>query len=93
MELATIPPAIRTERKLAIAYVNQNGHRTRRTVLPFALAFFDRVRVVAACCEMRGGYRLHTDRISALKLSDKRYPRRRQALLKEWRTIEGIPPR
>jgi hypothetical protein len=27
----------------------------------------------------------------ALRLTDKRYPRRRRALMKEWRTIEGIP--
>ncbi len=50
-------------------------------------------KIVAAWCELRGDYRhFRTDRIAALKLSDKRYPRRRQALLKEWRTVEGIPP-
>lgn len=92
-ELATIRQAIRTERKLSIAYVDQDGVRTRRTVWPFALAFFDRVRIVAAWCELRGGYRhFRTDRIAAVKLSEKRYPRRRQALLKEWRATEGIPP-
>jgi predicted DNA-binding transcriptional regulator YafY len=92
-ELATIRQAIRTERKLAIAYVDQDGARTQRTVWPFALGFFDRVRIVAAWCELRGDYRhFRTDRIAALKLSDKRYPRRRQALLKEWRATEGIPP-
>ena len=92
-ELATIRQAIRTERKLSIAYVDQDGAQTRRTVWPFALAFFDRVRIVAAWCELRGDYRhFRTDRIATLKLSDKRYPRRRQALLKEWRTTEGIPP-
>ena len=48
---------------------------------------------MAAWCELRGDYRhFRTDRIAALKLSDKRYPRRRQALLKEWRATEGIPP-
>lgn len=39
-ELATIRQAIRAQRKLAIAYVNQDGAQTRRTVWPFALAFF-----------------------------------------------------
>src|SRR5215470_18785098 len=33
-ELATIRQAIRTERKLSIAYVNKDGERTRRTVWP-----------------------------------------------------------
>jgi predicted DNA-binding transcriptional regulator YafY len=91
-ELATIRQAIRTEYKLSIAYMNQKGERTRRTVWPFALAFFDRVRIVAAWCELRGDYRhFRTDRIAALRLTEKRYPRRRQALLKEWRATEGIP--
>jgi predicted DNA-binding transcriptional regulator YafY len=93
VELATIRQAIRTERKLSIAYIDQDGARTRRVVWPFALAFFDRVRIVAAWCELRGDYRhFRTDRIAALTLSEKRYPRRRQTLLKEWREIERIPP-
>ena len=66
---------------------------TRRTIWPFALGFFDRVRVVAAWCEMRKGFRhFRTDRIAALTVTEARYPRRRQALLKQWREIEGVPP-
>ena len=90
-ELPTIRQAVRTERKLRIAYVDADGTDTRRTIWPFALAFFDRVRVVAAWCELRQSYRhFRTDRIADLKLSERRYPRRRQALLKEWRQVEGI---
>jgi predicted DNA-binding transcriptional regulator YafY len=94
LELATIREAIRKEKKLRIAYVSDKGEKTRRTVWPFALGFFDRYRVVAAWCELRQGYRhFRTDRIAALTLTEKRYPRRRQALLKEWRAVEGIPQR
>jgi predicted DNA-binding transcriptional regulator YafY len=58
-----------------------------------ALAFFVRARVIVAWCEMRQAYRhFRTDRIGGLKLSAKRCPRRRQALLKEWRELEGMPP-
>lgn len=93
-ELTTIRQAIRTGRKLRISYVGGDGGKTQRTVWPFALGFFDRFRIVAAWCELRQGYRhFRTDRIAALKLSEKRYPRRRQALLKEWREVEEIPPR
>jgi predicted DNA-binding transcriptional regulator YafY len=93
-ELPVIRQAIRTERKLRIAYIDQDGARTQRTVWPFALGFFDRVRIVVAWCELRRSFRhFRTDRIAALTLSDKRYPRRRQALLKEWRETECIPPR
>ena len=91
-ELATIRQAIRTERKMRITYVDGQGAATKRTIWPFALAFFDRVRVVVAWCETRNGYRhFRTDRIGRLTLSSTRYPRRRQALLKEWRDVEGIP--
>jgi len=91
-ELATIRAAIRAERKLQIEYADGKSAATRRTIWPFALAFFDRARVVVAWCELRNGYRhFRTDRIGALVRVNKRYPRRRQALLKEWRRLEGIP--
>jgi predicted DNA-binding transcriptional regulator YafY len=98
VELATIRQAIKAERKLAITYVRDGAPdasasaRTERTIWPFALAFFDRVRMVVAWCELRQGFRhFRTDRIAALAVAG-RYPRRRQALLKEWRAVEGIPP-
>ena len=91
-ELPSIRAAIRTERKLQIVYADGNKASTQRIIWPFALAFFDRVRMVVAWCELRDGYRhFRTDRIAALKPMTKRYPRRRQALLQEWRSLEGIP--
>jgi predicted DNA-binding transcriptional regulator YafY len=91
-ELTTIRQAIRAERKLRIRYTSEDGSKTRRTIWPFAVGFFDRVRVVAAWCETRKAFRhFRTDRIAALTLTETRYPRRRQALLKEWREQEGIP--
>ena len=91
-ELASIREAIRSEHKLQIAYADSKGSPTKRTIWPFALAFFDRVRVVVAWCELRDGYRhFRTDRIRSLKSTAKRYPRRRAALLREWREREGVP--
>jgi predicted DNA-binding transcriptional regulator YafY len=91
-ELATIRDAIRGEWRLLITYRDEKGAETRRTVWPIALAFFERVRVVVAWCELREGFRhFRADRISALGLSRRKIPRRRQALLKEWRTQRGIP--
>jgi predicted DNA-binding transcriptional regulator YafY len=91
-ELPMIRLAIRSERKLRISYVDGSGRDSRRVIWPFALAFFDRVRMVVAWCETREGFRhFRTDRISKVQLADKRYPRRRQVLLKEWRATEGIP--
>ncbi|MDX5984746.1 helix-turn-helix transcriptional regulator [Sphingomonas echinoides] len=91
-ELPTIRQAIRSERMLHIAYADEYGSATQRTIWPFALAFYDRVRVVVAWCELRGGYRhFRTDRITELAVTAGRYPRRRGAMLKEWRTLRGIP--
>lgn len=91
-ELPLIRQAIRGERKLEIAYRDRDGSESRRTVWPFALGFFDKVRMLAAWCELRQSYRhFRTDRIAALTLTDSRYPRRRQAMLKEWREKSGIP--
>jgi predicted DNA-binding transcriptional regulator YafY len=92
IELAAVRRAIRAERKLTIAYRTDDARETERTIWPFALAFFDRVRVVVAWCELRQGFRhFRADRIVALAPTEARYPRRRQALLKEWRTLEKIP--
>jgi predicted DNA-binding transcriptional regulator YafY len=66
---------------------------SERLVWPFALGFFDRVRVVVAWCELRQDFRhFRTDRMSGLSPTDTRYPRRRQILLKEWREAEKIRP-
>jgi len=93
VELAAIRKAIRAEHKLVITYRDLKDSESSRTIWPFALAFFDRVRVVVAWCELRQAFRhFRTDRIVTLTISELCYPRRRQALLKEWRAIEGIPP-
>lgn len=85
--------AIRNERKLSIRYGGAEGATTERVIWPFMIGFFEKVRVVAAWCEMRGDFRsFRVDRISQLAVLDERYPRRRAVMLKEWREREGIPP-
>ena len=92
IDLAPIRQAIRTECKLVLHYKDRKGDGSRRTVWPIALGFFDKARVLAAWCELRRDYRLfRTDRIVRLRVTDKRYPRRRRVLMREWREIEGIP--
>ena len=46
-ELPAIRQAIRNERKIAITYRDDKMRETRRTIWPFALGYFDRVRIVA----------------------------------------------
>jgi predicted DNA-binding transcriptional regulator YafY len=88
-QLPKIRQAIRTERKIGLNYRDNNGADSKRTIWPFALSFFEKVRVVVAWCELREDYRhFRTDRIVVLNMTEKRYPRRRQAMLKEWRERE-----
>lgn len=91
VDVAAIRQAIRGERRLVILYRDAGGTESSRTVWPFALGFFDKVRVMVAWCELRGTFRhFRTDRIAGLTVTGERYPRRRAALLKEWRAAEGI---
>lgn len=91
---ALLRKAIRTERKLALHYRDASGAVSERIVWPFALAFFDTVRVLLGWCELRQGFRhFRTDRIVSATLTETRYPRRRQVLMKEWREAEGIRKR
>lgn len=92
LQLPLIRRAIRAECKLDITYRDLKGAESTRTIWRFALGFFDQVRVIVAWCELRQTFRhFRADRISALAMSELRYPRRRQSLLNEWREIEGIP--
>ena len=89
--LALIRQAIRAEQKLALTYRDQEEHESVRTIWPFALAFFDRARYLVGWCELRTAFRhFRTDRIVALTLLRDRYPRRRSALLREWRELRVI---
>jgi predicted DNA-binding transcriptional regulator YafY len=91
-ELPRIRSAIRAQRKVEIRYRDTKGAETSRIIWPFALGFFERVRVIAAWCELRRDLRhFRTDRIVALAVSKAAYPRARQALLKEWREKQRIP--
>lgn len=92
IDLGAVRQAIRNERKLGFLYRDAGGVASQRIVWPFALGFFDKVRVVVAWCEMRQDFRhFRADRISSLNTIDTRYPRRRQVLLKEWRATLDKP--
>lgn len=89
--LEEIRRAIRQELKAAITYLDQDGQQTERTIWPFAMGFFETTRMVVAWCEKRQAIRhFRADRISALMLTQDRYPKPRQALLKAWRQEQGI---
>jgi predicted DNA-binding transcriptional regulator YafY len=91
VDIGLVRRAIRMERKLRIRYADQSGAASERVVWPFALGFFERTRVLVAWCELRTDFRhFRTDRILAAETTEARYPKRRQALVREWRLAEGL---
>lgn len=93
VDLSEIRRCIRSERKLTVRYRDLKGAVTERTLWPFALGYFDGLRVLVAWCEMRAAFRhFRTDRIEMATVQSARYPRRRQILLSQWRLSEGIEP-
>ena len=92
VDLGLLRQAIRAERKIWITYTDEAGNRTERRVWPISLTFFERVRLLAAWCELRQGFRhFRTDRVLALVETTERLPRPRRMLLREWRQVEGLP--
>ena len=84
--------AIRHQHKLSIDYQTEAGQQSQRCVWPFALAFFEGRRVLAAWCELRDDFRhFRLDRIGAARSDGERYPVQRQLLIKRWRAHHGIP--
>jgi len=92
IDAGVLREAIREERKLRIAYLSGDDKETMRVIWPIAIAFFERVRVVVAWCELREAFRhFRTDRITAVELTAERLPRRRPQLLSAWREAERLP--
>ena len=93
--LADLRIAIRTEHKLRIRYRDASGAASDRVVWPFALGFFDAVRMIVGWCETRSAFRhFREDRIETCELLATRYPIRRADLLREWRAADrGAPQR
>lgn len=83
--------AIRYQHRLRLSYRDEHGAASERVVWPFALAFLEGRRLLAAWCEMRAAFRhFRIDRIAAVESLQQRYPSRRHELLKSWRQEQGL---
>ncbi len=82
--LALLRSAIRTQRRLAIEYVDEHERRTGRIIWPTQLGFMENARVLTGWCELRRAFRFfRTDRIVSAELRD-RYPARRVDLMRDF---------
>jgi predicted DNA-binding transcriptional regulator YafY len=88
--LAPLRAAIRSERKLTFGYADAGGAKTRRVVWPMAITYFEASLILVAWCETRQAFRhFRVDRIETVEERPERAPRRRRALLAEWKAEIG----
>lgn len=84
--LVSIRASIRDERKLALGYVDAKGAETQRVVWPMAISYFEAALILVAWCETRQDFRhFRVDRIESVASRPERYPRRRRALIADWK--------
>jgi predicted DNA-binding transcriptional regulator YafY len=85
VSLADLRAVIRSQKRLGIVYIDEQGNQTQRFIWPFQLGFMDNARVVIAWCELRGAFRFfRTDRIVSA-VAGERYPARRADLLRDFK--------
>ncbi|MBQ4780381.1 HTH domain-containing protein [Pectobacterium versatile] len=91
LDLAQVRRAMREQRKMLIAYTDQAGLASERTIWPIVLGFVEGRRFIAGWCELRKDFRLfRADRIVKATFLDDRYSRNRRQLVKEWRAQEEL---
>ena len=77
--------AIREQRKVNIAYADEQGKLSNRTIWPIAISYYEAQRLVVGWCELREDFRsFRADRMLAAEVLKDRYGERRKALLKRW---------
>ncbi len=87
--LPALRRAIREGNAVRLWYRDAQGRASERLVWPFAMAFLDDRRLLAAWCEMRGDFRhFRADRVLGLEDAGHRYPDTRHGLLRRWREQE-----
>ncbi len=88
VDLAAVRDAIHAARKMAIAYVDEKGHQTARTIRPIAMAYYVDVTVIAAWCELRGDFRhFRADRIVSAQLLDEGFASESARLTAQWMAL------
>ncbi|HLW91787.1 MAG TPA: YafY family protein [Roseiarcus sp.] len=88
VDLGRIRHAIREEQKLKIAYRDEGGRATSRTIRPIALIYYSEAANVVAWCELRQALRnFRADRVQDSVLVDEFFRGEGENLRRQW--IEG----
>jgi predicted DNA-binding transcriptional regulator YafY len=82
---AELRSAIHDARKVTIAYIDEVGHQTHRTIRPIAMAYYVDVTLLDAWCELRNDFRnFRVDRILGAELLDERFTAESARLTAAW---------
>ena len=93
VDMAELRAAIRDSRKLHIAYADESGRRTHRTIWPIAMAYYVDVTLVGAWCELRADYRnFRVERIQSSKVLDEHFDQENGRLFREWSALPKTRP-
>lgn len=85
IDIEALRHATRNEQVIEIDYSDVEENRTRRTIQPLAIVFFDRSLVVLAWCELRTAYRsFRIDRIVEMTATERSFRPRRVPMLREY---------
>jgi predicted DNA-binding transcriptional regulator YafY len=91
IDLSMLRGAIRDTRKLRITYDDRNGHRTRRTIWPIAMAYYVDVTLIGAWCELRNDYRhFRVERIVTSAVLDEQFSTRNGKLVEDWFALQAV---
>jgi len=92
-DLAEVRAAIRDSRKLYIAYADEKGRRTNRTIWPIAMAYYVDATLLGAWCELRADYRnFRVERIQSSKVLDEHFDQDNGRLFREWSALPKERP-
>jgi predicted DNA-binding transcriptional regulator YafY len=90
---AALRVAIHDARKVAIAYIDERGRHTHRTICPVAMAYYVDATLLGAWCELRNDFRnFRVDRISNARLLDEQFLAESGKLMAEWLALPKHRP-
>jgi predicted DNA-binding transcriptional regulator YafY len=96
LDMAAVRGAIRAGHKIVLAYRDEQGRESDRTIWPITVGYHETVRLLVGWCELRLDFRsFRTDRVAGAQFLDERYPERPAILRARWRKSleEGIAKR
>jgi predicted DNA-binding transcriptional regulator YafY len=93
VDMSDLRGAIRDSRKVHIAYADESGRRSHRTIWPIAMAYYVDVTLIGAWCELRADYRnFRVERITSSKVLDEHFSQDNGRLFAEWSALPKARP-